>query len=187
MESSEHFDLDSLLSSLLSSKGKDVPMREQDLVHLCHLAREVFRSQPMLLELSAPMKIGGDLHGQFGDLLRIFANCGNPKDNNYLFLGDYVDRGKQSLETIVLLFCYKVKFPENFFLLRGNHECSSINRIYGFFDECGVIRQTKVLAQTMETIHGGFQLLAGRGSHRGPDSLYARGPQFRTQGYFEHQ
>ncbi|KAL0197809.1 hypothetical protein M9458_006349, partial [Cirrhinus mrigala] len=67
-----------------------------------------------------------DVHGQYYDLLRLF--------DNYLFLGDYVDRGKQSLETICLLLAYKVKYPENFFLLRGNHECASINRIYGFYD-----------------------------------------------------
>ena len=55
---------------------------------------------------------------------------------SFLFLGDYVDRGKNSLETIILLLAYKVKFKENFFLLRGNHECGQINRIYGFYDEC---------------------------------------------------
>ena len=51
-------------------------------------------------------------------------------------MGDYVDRGKQSIECICLLLSYKIKYDENFFLLRGNHECGSINRIYGFFDEC---------------------------------------------------
>lgn len=69
-------------------------------------------------------------------MLRLFEYGGYPPEANYLFLGDYVDRGKQSLETICLLLAYKVKYPENFFLIRGNHECASINRMYGFYDEC---------------------------------------------------
>nr|CAD2176816.1 unnamed protein product [Meloidogyne enterolobii] len=76
-----------------------------------------------------------DIHGQFSDLMRIFSRVGFPPLKNFLFLGDYVDRGRQSIETAVLLLAYKTRYPANFFLLRGNHECSNINRVYGFLEE----------------------------------------------------
>lgn len=85
-------------------------------------------TQPTLVELTPPVKIVGDVHGQFGDLIRLFEMCGWPPKGNYLFLGDYVDRGRQSLETVCLLFALKVRWPENFFLLRGNHECANVTR-----------------------------------------------------------
>jgi len=136
----EALDIESVLDVCLEARGskpgKHVNMQEGQLRALCTQAREVFLSQSALLELAAPLKICGDVHGQYHDLLRIFEYGGFPPESNYIFLGDYVDRGKQSLETITLLFAYKVKFPENFFLLRGNHECASITRIYGFYDEC---------------------------------------------------
>ncbi|CAG8503953.1 14253_t:CDS:2, partial [Acaulospora morrowiae] len=131
MNDSSEIDIDSVIDRLL-----EVQLAEFEIKYLCTKAREIFIAQPILLELEAPIKICGDIHGQYYDLLRLFEYGGFPPEANYLFLGDYVDRGKQSLETICLLLAYKIKYPENFFILRGNHECASINRIYGFYDEC---------------------------------------------------
>ena len=134
------FDIDDMISRLLeagySGKIPKPALKNAEITAVCQAAREIFLSQPTLIELSPPVKIVGDTHGQYHDLLRLFEMCGFPPSANYLFLGDYVDRGKQSLETILLLLCYKIKYPENFFLLRGNHECANVTRVYGFYDEC---------------------------------------------------
>jgi serine/threonine-protein phosphatase PP1 catalytic subunit len=125
-----------LLSLRGSPPGTLASLAENEIKLLCQRVRPILLAQPMLLELEAPLKICGDVHGQFTDLLRLFEYGGFPPESNYLFLGDYVDRGKQSLETVCLLICYKIMYPENFFILRGNHESAGINRIYGFYDEC---------------------------------------------------
>lgn len=111
-------------------------MNLDEIKAVCRAASELFLSQPVMLELATPVKVVGDTHGQFKDLMRIFRMSGMPPRTNYLFLGDYVDRGKQSLETIMLLFCLKLRFPNNVFLLRGNHECANVTKVYGFYDEC---------------------------------------------------
>jgi serine/threonine-protein phosphatase PP1 catalytic subunit len=140
MMKAEQLDLDGVINQCLAARGsrpgKLVQVLEGQLKALCTAAREVFLSQSSLLELEAPVTLCGDIHGQYHDLLRMFEYGGFPPETNYLFLGDYVDRGKQSLETITLMLAYKVKYPENFFMLRGNHESASITRIYGFYDEC---------------------------------------------------
>jgi len=134
-------DVDDYIKRLLDAgyagkSTKGVCLRNAEISSICSRVREIFLEQPPLIELEAPVKIVGDIHGQYSDLIRMFEMCGFPPSSNFLFLGDYVDRGKHSLETILLLMCYKIKFPENFFLLRGNHECANVTRVYGFYDEC---------------------------------------------------
>lgn len=78
----------------------------------------------------------GDIHGQLLELRHILNYIGSPENKSYLFLGDYVDRGKQSIEVICLLYCLKIVYPKNVHLLRGNHEDPEINVKYGFYQEC---------------------------------------------------
>lgn len=138
----DHVNIDDMIDKLLylgESRiyhSEDFPFRSWEIQLVCTMAREIFLNQPSLLKLQAPIKVVGDVHGQFTDLLRILRLSGVPPDTNYLFLGDYVDRGKQSLETIMLLLCYKIKYPDNFFMLRGNHESANVTKMYGFYDEC---------------------------------------------------
>ncbi|EDV28248.1 uncharacterized protein TRIADDRAFT_20850 [Trichoplax adhaerens] len=138
-ERSHELDVDAILDKLLSVRsnpGKQVQIPESQIRLLCQVSRQLFLQQPMLVSVNAPVNICGDIHGQYEDLLRHFDKLGYPPDSSYLFLGDYVDRGKRSLETICLILAYKVKYPDKLYLLRGNHECAGINRIYGFYDEC---------------------------------------------------
>jgi len=128
--------IEKLLSVRDKKPGTTVALSADEVDFIVVESKKVLINQPGLLELEAPIQICGDIHGQYHDLLRMFEYCGFPPDANYLFLGDFVDRGKNGLECICLLLAYKIKYPENFFLLRGNHECASINRIYGFYDEC---------------------------------------------------
>ncbi|RHY03490.1 hypothetical protein DYB25_007524, partial [Aphanomyces astaci] len=126
--------VDNVIAKLLRVQDKPVQTEVTDLdideinalCRCCRSVRPDLPHVPMLLELNAPINICGDTHGQYADLLRLFEIGGFPDDKNYLFLGDYVDRAMQSIETICLLFAYKVKYPTRMSLLRGNHECASI-------------------------------------------------------------
>ncbi|XP_031250861.1 serine/threonine-protein phosphatase BSL1 isoform X1 [Pistacia vera] len=137
-----------IISTLLRPRNWKAPANRRffldsyEVGELCYAAEQIFMHEPTVLQLKAPIKVFGDLHGQFGDLMRLFDEYGFPSTAgdityiDYLFLGDYVDRGQHSLETITLLLALKIEYPENVHLIRGNHEAADINALFGFRLEC---------------------------------------------------
>jgi diadenosine tetraphosphatase ApaH/serine/threonine PP2A family protein phosphatase len=98
--------------------------------------KAIMLKEPNILRLDAPIVVVGDVHGQYYDLLNLLEEGGDPKDTQYLFLGDYVDRGNFSCEVMFLLCILKTFYPNNIHLLRGNHECASVSGHFGFKKEC---------------------------------------------------
>ena len=128
--------IEKLLNVRAFKPGKQVDISENEIKYILDISLNNLKEQKSLLEIETPIQVVGTLNGQYYDLLRIFEHCGYPGDINYLFLGSYVDYGKQSIETMLLLLCYQVKYPTKIFLLRGKEESSVRNRIFGFYEEC---------------------------------------------------
>jgi serine/threonine-protein phosphatase PPG1 len=110
---------------------------DEDLLEMiCERVKVLLTSESNVKSIDPPVSVVGDIHGQFYDLLELFKVGGDLPDTNYLFLGDYVDRGAHSVETISLLACLKLQYPNRITLLRGNHESRQITQVYGFYAEC---------------------------------------------------
>uniref|UniRef100_A0A8C8BDT1 Serine/threonine-protein phosphatase n=1 Tax=Otus sunia TaxID=257818 RepID=A0A8C8BDT1_9STRI len=111
-------------------------LSESQVRSLCEKAKEILTKESNVQEVRCPVTVCGDVHGQFHDLMELFRIGGKSPDTNYLFMGDYVDRGYYSVETVTLLVALKVRYPERITILRGNHESRQITQVYGFYDEC---------------------------------------------------
>jgi serine/threonine-protein phosphatase 2A catalytic subunit len=112
------------------------PLPEDEVVALAAKCKELLQREPNVAHVKAPVVIVGDTHGQFHDLLEIFKIAGRAPDTNYLFLGDYVDRGYYSVETVCTVLALKVRWPARVVVIRGNHESRQITQVYGFYEEC---------------------------------------------------
>ena len=122
---------------------KDHLMREgriskKDLIELINQATVAFKKESNMIKINDPVIIVGDIHGQFYDLITLLSIGGHPSTSQYLFLGDYVDRGAFSIECIILLYTMKIAYPNNIFLLRGNHECRQLTSFFNFKSECEI-------------------------------------------------
>lgn len=119
----------------LETAKKGELLTETEVRALCEAVKSLLMEEANVQPVSSPVIVCGDIHGQFYDLLELFRTGGEVPSRNYVFLGDFVDRGKNSVETLVLLLALKARYPANVTLLRGNHECRQITQVYGFFEE----------------------------------------------------
>lgn len=138
-ETKEAF-LDRLLAQIHKEKyfeeGEYIHFQHDDLLRLANLSINILNNDPILLNLSSPLYVFGDIHGYYRGLISFLDYCGYPPKSNLLFLGDYVDRGPNSVDTIVTLLALKCRYPHNVFLIRGNHETRELTAVYGFQEEC---------------------------------------------------
>lgn len=169
--------IDKLLSDIIISKCRNKCVRRMKMdLDLCSKviteSTKLFSQEPLLLEIRGNFIVVGDIHGNVEDLLRIFTKFGYPPKTNYVFLGDYVDRGDSSLEVILTLCCLKLRQPQNIYLIRGNHESESMTTNYGFRTECRARANNRIynqfldmfkelpcailLNQTVFCVHGGI-------------------------------
>ncbi|KAH0795010.1 Ser/Thr protein phosphatase [Histomonas meleagridis] len=120
-----------------------LPIPEQDLLQkLFQEVKNLFMAESTMLEIRSPCIIVGDIHGHLLDLLRIIQNFGLPGPIRYVFLGDLIDRGEFSIETLIIVFLLKVLFPTRVFIIRGNHEfatlcsqCGFLSQMFAFFGD----------------------------------------------------
>ena len=154
----DHQALDNIIYHIISGQGDPsksfssvCPMKT--LLDLLETIQTILSEEPTVLSLQSNIHVVGDVHGNINDLIRIFEMTGYPPITKYLFLGDYVDRGENSLEVIALLFALKAKYPKHVYMIRGNHEIERISSIYGFYDEISKKYTTRLYGEMTNTFY----------------------------------
>lgn len=170
----EEFDFCDILYSQIKNHSNESKIHESinKLLQLFRQTKTILEKEPPILQINGNYTIVGDIHGNSEMLLRVFSKKGYPDRTKYLFLGDYVDRGNNSVDVLVILFTLKCLYPQNIYMIRGNHECRSLNRFYGFLNECkhyynedifeaanqcfDELPIAAILNQTVFCVHGGI-------------------------------
>ncbi|KAL5993368.1 hypothetical protein ACLOJK_014292 [Asimina triloba] len=111
-------------------------LMDNELQLLCEYVKDILIEESNVQPVNSPVTVCGDIHGQFHDLMKLFQTGGHVPETNYIFMGDFVDRGYNSLEVFTILLLLKARYPANITLLRGNHESRQLTQVYGFYDEC---------------------------------------------------
>lgn len=124
------------LNVLMDHLNREGLLSHELLLDLIKRASALFEAEPNLLKLSDPITVVGDIHGQYYDLMKLFEVGGLPGDTQYIFLGDYVDRGSFSIEVVATMYAIKMTYPKRFRMLRGNHECRQMTSFFNFREEC---------------------------------------------------
>lgn len=110
------------------------PITESAVRNLCNMVKAIMAEESNIVSVDSPVYLAGDVHGQYYDVKNLLAKAGGVPASKFVMIGDFVDRGYHSVETITLLFCLKVKYPDRIYLLRGNHESRNVTMMYGFLD-----------------------------------------------------
>ena len=111
-----------MIDECLETLRKGQYLAEDDLRRVCEIVKEILVEESNVQPVASPVTVCGDIHGQFDDLLELFRTGGEIPNTRYVFLGDFVDRGHNSVETFELLLCLKARYPAHITLLRGTHE-----------------------------------------------------------------
>jgi len=136
-----------------------------DVKFIINEVTSVFKSENMLMEINSPMVVVGDIHGHIFDLFRIIQTVGGPSETKFLFLGDIVDRGEFSIETCIFIYLMKAVYPKNVFMIRGNHEFSSMCRSFGFANEINrLYNDESIFEEFMKSFS--FMPIAARIDHK---------------------